>query len=78
MTSLHNIWFSKLHILQNLIEAISLPNSIALGCLNQILRGMVENIPPQTYTLSKSPVIFGLRPLLNQDADNVHQRVKCF
>ena len=28
MTSLQNIWFSKLHILWNLIEAISLPNFI--------------------------------------------------
>ena len=46
MTSLHTIWFSKLYILWKLIEAISLPNFIGLGCLNQILRGLVENTPP--------------------------------
>ena len=40
MTSLHNMWFSKLHILWNLIEAISLLS------LDQILRDVVENTPP--------------------------------
>ena len=42
-----------------LIEAISLPNFIGLGCLDQILRG--GGGTPQTYTLSKSPVLIGLR-----------------
>ena len=62
MTSLQNICFSKLHILQNLIENINLPNFIGLGYLDQILRGLVENIspPPQIYTLSKSSVFIGL------------------
>ena len=46
MTSLRNIWFSKLHILWNLIEGISFPNFIGLGCLDQILRGPVKNTPP--------------------------------
>ena len=46
MTSFHNIWFSKLHILYNLIEAISLPNFIGLGCLDQILRGGRWKTPP--------------------------------
>ena len=36
-------------------------NFIGLGCLDQILRGLVENTPPQTYTLSKSPVLIGLK-----------------
>ena len=62
MTPLSNIWFSKLHILWNMIGAISLPNFIDLACLDQILRGLVENTPPppQTYTLSKSQVLIGL------------------
>ena len=37
--SLPNIWLSKLHILKNLIEDITLPIFISLGCLNQILHG---------------------------------------
>ena len=61
MTSLQNFWFSKLHILQNLIGTICLPNFIDLGCLDQILRGLVENTLPQTYTLSKSPLLIGLK-----------------
>ena len=60
VTSLHNIWFSKLHILQNFIEAISLPNFIGLNCLDQILQGLVENTPPRLNKLSKSPVLKGL------------------
>ena len=43
--SFHNIWFAKLHILYNLMEAISLPNFIGLGFLDQVLRGLVENTP---------------------------------
>ena len=49
MTSLHNIWLSKLHISWNLIEGISLPNFISVGCLDQILQGLVK-----TYRLTRS------------------------
>ena len=60
ITPLHNIWSPKLHILWNLIEGISLPNFIGLGCRDHILLGLVENTFPQTYTLSKSQVLIGL------------------
>ena len=63
MTSLHSIWLSKLYILKNVINSISLPNFIGLDCLNQILRGLVENTPSQTYMLSKSPVLIRLNLL---------------
>ena len=54
MTSFQNIWLSKLHILKNLIEAISLPKFISLGCLDQILRGGgVENTPSDLHALKK-------------------------
>ena len=59
MTSLHNVWFSKLHTWWNLIEAVSLVSFIGLGCLDQLLWAVVDNTP-QTYTLSKSPVLIGL------------------
>ena len=37
------------------MEGISLPNFIGLGCLDQILRGLVENTPPpqDLYSLKK-------------------------
>ena len=37
MTSFHNTGFSKLHILLNITQAISLVRFIGLGCLDQIL-----------------------------------------
>ena len=46
------------------MEAISLPNFIGPGWLNQILRGLAEtHLPPDLYinTLSKSPVLVRLR-----------------
>ena len=65
MTSFHNIWFSKLHILWNLKEGISLPNFIGLDCLDKILRRLVENTP-QIYTLLKSPVLIVLTQTQNK------------
>ena len=62
MTLLHNIWFSKLHILYNLIEAISLPSFIGLGCLDQILRGVVKNISPDLHALKK-PSPYGVKQM---------------
>ena len=55
MTSLLNIWFLKLHILKKLIEGISLPNFIGLGCLVQILRGLVEPQPDLHALRKPSP-----------------------
>ena len=40
----------------------SLENFIGLGCLDQILQGGEGwKTPPQTYTLSKSPVLIRLK-----------------
>ena len=61
MTLSQSIWFSKLHILQNIIQAIILLSFVGLGCLDQILQGGGgENTSPEAYTLSKSPVLIGL------------------
>ena len=59
MTSLQNIWLSKLHILWNLIEAASLLNFIGLGFLDQILRGLVENTRSPDLRALKSPALSG-------------------
>ena len=40
---------------------------MAPGCLDQILRGLAENTP-QTYTLSKSPVLIGLMDMLGKNS----------
>ena len=55
MTSFHNIWLSKLHILYSSIEAISLLNFIGLGCLDQILRGGGgwKTLPSDLHALKK-------------------------
>ena len=43
-------------MLLNLIEAISLPDFIGLSCLDQILRGMVENTPRLTRSQKAQPL----------------------
>ena len=54
MTSLNNIWFSKLHIFQNLIEDISLPSFIGLGCVDQILQRADEKHPtPDLHVIAQ-------------------------
>ena len=45
-----------------LIGAISLPNFIDLGCLDQILRGLVENTPPSPSDLHALPKISFVGP----------------
>ena len=58
MTSFLVTWFSNLRIFFNLAKAISLS---AADCLDQILQRNYNNtIMTSTYTLSKSPVPFGL------------------
>ena len=55
MTSFHNIGHSKFHILWNIIQAISLPSFIGLGCLDKILRlGWKTPLPsPSRFTCSE-------------------------
>ena len=49
---LHNIWFSKLHILWSLINRRYQPANFQLPRLSgSILRGLVETPPSQTYTV---------------------------
>ena len=51
MTSFHNIGFSKLRISYDIIEDITLPSFIGLGCLNQILRWGGEGTDLHAYKM---------------------------
>ena len=60
MTSLHNIWFSKLHTLWKLIETISFPGFIDLNCLDQILRGGGWKHPPPPVVVEQAQDFLGI------------------
>ena len=63
MTLLHNIWFSKLHILYNLTEAISLPSFIGLGFSgSNFTRGGEKHLSPDLHTLKK-PSPYGVKQM---------------
>ena len=60
MMSLHNYLVFEIAHFVELNKSCLLPKFIGIAFSDQILRGLVVNTPPQTYTLSKSPVLIGL------------------
>ena len=57
-----NLAFKIAHFVE-LTRSYQSSKFIDLGCLDQILRGMMKNTPPQNYTFSKSPVLIGVNTI---------------